>query len=143
MRYKSDFSHSINEIENEFIVMSDGVQLAARLWVPQTARDNPVPAILEYIPYRKRDFKRRRDEMNHRYFAGHGYACVRVDIRGSGDSEGVLTDEYLERELKDGKEIIEWIRRQRWCNGRVGMIGIPYDEKLAVSAHGPDWSLEP
>lgn len=126
MEYVEDFPHLIKTIENEFIIMSDGVRLAARLWIPEAAWTMPVPAILEYIPYRKRDFKRRRDEMNHRYFAGHGYACIRVDIRGSGDSEGVLTDEYLERELQDGEEIIEWIRQQTWCNGSVGMIGISW-----------------
>jgi len=67
-----------------------------------------------------------RDDMMHGYFAGHGYACVRVDIRGSGDSEGVLRDEYLQSELDDGVAIIAWIARQPWCNGRVGMIGISW-----------------
>src|SRR5690625_1057676 len=62
----------------------------------------------------------------HPYFAAHGYACVRVDIRGSGDSDGVLTDEYLEQEMADGEEILRWIAKQSWCNGSIGMIGISW-----------------
>ena len=75
---------SIDEIENEWIAMPDGARLAARIWKPKDADRNPVPAILEFIPYRKRDFMRSRDEPMHRYFALHGYASVRVDLRGSG-----------------------------------------------------------
>ncbi len=105
------------------IPMSDGVSLAARLWLPQSAHGEPVPALLEYIPYRQRDFTATRDEIMHPWFAGHGYGCIRVDLRGSGDSGGVLKDEYLEQELQDGLEVIRWLARQPWCNGRVGMIG--------------------
>ncbi len=126
MNYISEFPHKLEEIENEFITMSDDVKLAARLWIPESAWSDPVPTIFEYIPYRKRDYKRLRDERNHRYFAGHGYACIRADMRGSGDSEGVLKDEYLERELLDGEQVIQWLREQPWCNGRVGMIGISW-----------------
>lgn len=106
--------------------MSDGKRLAARIWLPQEAEKVPVPAILEYLPYRKRDLTRGRDAINHPYFAGHGYACVRVDLRGSGESEGVLTDEYLPQELQDGLEVLRWIAAQRWSDGRVGMIGISW-----------------
>jgi hypothetical protein len=106
--------------------MSDGTRLAARMWIPKDAKDNPVPAILEYIPYRKNDLTAERDVPHHSYIAGHGYACVRVDIRGSGESDGVLTDEYLQQELDDGVEIIRWLAEQPWCSGRVGMIGISW-----------------
>ncbi len=106
--------------------MSDGVRLSARIWVPEGAEHDPVPAILEYIPYRKRDSIRPRDETMHPYFAGHGYACARVDLRGSGDSEGVLRDEYLEQELADGLQVLRWIAEQPWCDGSVGMIGISW-----------------
>lgn len=106
--------------------MSDGTRLAARMWMPEDADTNPVPAILEYIPYRKRDNTRSRDALNHPYFAGHGYASIRLDLRGSGDSEGVLQDEYLQQELDDGVEAIRWIAQQKWCSGSVGMIGISW-----------------
>src|SRR5262245_26542548 len=97
----------IVEIENVWITMSDGCRIAARIWLPTGAEAAPAPAILEYIPYRKRDFMRARDEPIHRYFAQAGYAAVRVDLRGSGDSEGVLFDEYTQQELDDAVEIIE------------------------------------
>ena len=114
------------EIENEWITMSDGCKLAAKIWLPENANDHPVPAILEYIPYRKRDFKAVRDSMIHRYFAQRGYASVRVDMRGSGDSEGVLKDEYLPQELQDGLETLEWIASRPWCTGNIGMMGISW-----------------
>ena len=126
MRVVTDYPHRIRTIENTWIPVSDGLRLAARIWLPENAEAHPVPAILEYIPYRKRDSTRSRDDTMHGYFAGHGYACVRVDIRGSGDSEGVLEDEYLPTELDDGVAVIDWISRQPWCDGNVGMIGISW-----------------
>ena len=129
----------VREIENLFIPLADGTRLAARLWLPQDAEQDPVPAILEYIPYRKRDFMRLRDEPIHRYYAGHGYAAVRVDLRGSGDSDGVLDDEYLPREQLDAIEVIAWLAAQPWCSGRVGMTGISWGgfNALQVAAHRP------
>jgi putative CocE/NonD family hydrolase len=126
MKIVEDLPQKVRHIEHVWIPMRDGIRLAARIWMPEDAEREPVPAILEYIPYRKRDGVRLRDEIMHRYFAGHGYACVRVDIRGSGDSEGVLRDEYLQSELDDGVEILTWLEQQSWCNGRVGMIGISW-----------------
>ncbi|MBV1704689.1 MAG: CocE/NonD family hydrolase [Hyphomicrobiales bacterium] len=102
--------------------MADGTRLAARLWLP-AATSRPAPALLEYVPYRKRDGTRPRDEPMHGWFAAHGYAVVRLDLRGSGDSDGTLDDEYLPRELDDAVEAIAWIARQAWCDGAVGMMG--------------------
>jgi putative CocE/NonD family hydrolase len=116
----------VQEREHLWIPLSDGTRLAARIWLPEDAEEEPVPAILEYIPYRKRDLTAERDVQHHPYIAGHGYACVRLDIRGSGESEGILTDEYLQQELDDGVEAIRWIASQRWCSGAVGMIGISW-----------------
>ncbi|MBS61893.1 CocE/NonD family hydrolase [Salinisphaera sp.] len=127
-------------IEHTTIPMSDGTHLAARIWLPDDAESQPVPAILEYIPYRKRDFTRSRDETMHPVFADNGYAGVRVDLRGSGDSEGVLEDEYLELELQDGVEVIEWLAKQPWCDGSVAMIGISWGgfNGLQVAARQPE-----
>ncbi|MDY6840850.1 MAG: CocE/NonD family hydrolase, partial [Pseudomonadota bacterium] len=126
MKIVENLPERVRHIEHQWIPMPDGTRLAARIWIPESAGQSPVPAIFEYIPYRKRDGSRLRDEANHPYFAGHGYACIRVDIRGSGDSEGVLTDEYLQQELDDGVAILGWLEAQPWCNGRVGMIGISW-----------------
>ena len=100
---------------------------------------NPVPAILEYIPYRKNDATVERDAQIHPYFARHGYASVRVDIRGSGDSDGLLRDEYLPQELDDAVEVLAWLERQPWCSGAVGMIGKSWGgfNSLQVAALGP------
>jgi uncharacterized protein len=139
-RQRDSQGRAIEHSENVFIPMSDGCRLAARIWRPVGSEQDPVPAILEYIPYRKRDLKRHRDALIHPYVAGHGYACVRVDLRGSGDSEGVLVDEYLEQELADGEEVIAWIAEQPWCTGSVGMIGISWGgfNGLQIAARRPD-----
>ena len=105
------------------IVMPDGCRLSARVWLPEDAAAHPVPAVLEYIPYRKRDGTLPRDEMMHPYVAGHGYACVRVDMRGNGDSEGLMDDEYSQQEMDDAVAVIDWLSRQPWCSGAVGMMG--------------------
>lgn len=110
-------------IETLWIPMPDGTRLAARLWLPEGARNTPVPCILEYIPYRRRDRTRMRDESMHPHFAAAGYAAIRVDIRGYGDSDGVAEDEYSNQETQDGHDVIDWIAQQDWCDGNVGMFG--------------------
>ena len=122
-RKLDDLPHKVKKIEHFWITLRDGCRLAARMWLPVDAEAKPVPAVLEYIPYRKRDGTRGRDEPMHGYFAGHGYAAIRVDMRGSGESDGLLQDEYLQLELDDGVEVIDWIARQPWCDGSVGMMG--------------------
>ena len=135
----TELPQPIEEVENFWIELSDGTRLAARRWQPVGADHDPVPAELEYIPYRKRDIKRPRDEQIHPYLAGHGYACVRVDLRGSGDSDGVLQDEYLEQELADGEEVLRWIATQPWCDGNIGMVGISWGgfNGLQIAARRP------
>jgi putative CocE/NonD family hydrolase len=126
MKIVEKFPRDVREVENLWITMPDGVKLGARMWLPKDADDDPVPAILEYIPYRKRFGTAARDAITHPYLAGHGYACIRVDIRGSGESDGVLIDEYNQQELDDGCEIIRWLAAQPWCDGNVGMMGISW-----------------
>jgi uncharacterized protein len=123
MQIKHDLPNSIREIENAWIPLGDGTRLAARIWLPQDAEENPVPALLEYLPYRKSDGTAVRDALRHPYFAGHGYASLRVDMRGSGDSDGILYDEYLPQEQDDALEVLAWIAAQPWCTGTVGMFG--------------------
>ena len=139
MKTVKSFPRKVQEIPNLFIPLSDGTRLAARIWLPVDAERKPVPAILEYLPYRKRDGTVVRDALTHPYLAGHGYACVRVDIRGNGDSDGVMLDEYAEQELADGVEVIAWLVAQSWCTGKVGMMGISWGgfNCLQVAARQP------
>jgi putative CocE/NonD family hydrolase len=123
MKIVTEFPRKVREIENTWIALADGCRLAARIWLPEDAERSPVPALLEYLPYRKRDFTSVANSQMHGYFAGHGYASVRVDRRGSGDSDGLMFDEYLQQELTDGAEVIAWLAKQPWCTGRVGMFG--------------------
>jgi uncharacterized protein len=122
-----------------WIPLSDGVRLSAEIWLPEDAEDAPVPALLEYLPYRKDDETAARDAVRHPYLAGHGYASVRVDMRGSGDSDGLLLDEYLPQEQLDAVDVIEWLAAQPWCSGAVGMFGISWGgfNALQVAARQP------
>ena len=133
----SDSAYST--IEHAWIPLSDGCRLAAKVWLPPDTDRQQVPAILEYIPYRKNDLTAARDAMMHGYFAAKGYASARVDIRGSGDSDGFLEDEYLPQEQADALEVIRWLGEQSWCDGHVGMIGISWGafSALQVAALAP------
>jgi len=139
MQTVTTFPRPVKEIENIWIPLADGSRLAARLWLPEDAEAKPVPAILEYLPYRKRDGTIIRDALTHPYFAGHGYAAIRVDMRGNGDSEGLLFDEYTKQEQDDALEVIDWLTKQSWCSGQVGMIGISWGgfNGLQVAARKP------
>ncbi|TSB46588.1 CocE/NonD family hydrolase [Alkalicoccobacillus porphyridii] len=139
LRTVTNFPYQIKEIEHIWIPMKDGTKLSAKIWMPEDAENHPVPAILEYLPYRKNDFTALRDSIRHPYFAGHGYASIRVDMRGSGDSDGILHDEYLPQEQEDALEVLEWIEQQPWSTGHVGMIGKSWGgfNGLQVAYHQP------
>ena len=128
---------SFRTIEHQPIPLPDGVNLSARLWLPETAAR--VPAVLECVPYRKRDLYRFADDLWGPQLAANGIAFIRLDVRGSGESEGVITDEYSEAELGDCEEAIAWLARQDWCNGAVGMRGISWGgiNALQVAARRP------
>ena len=126
MRVVSDLPRPVRTLEHVWIPLSDGSRLGARIWLPEDAEEHPVPAVVDYIPYRKGDGTAPRDASRFAYLAGHGYAGVRVDIRGSGESDGLLTDEYLPQEQQDGVEVLRWLGEQSWCTGACGMIGISW-----------------
>jgi hypothetical protein len=114
------------------IPMRDGVALAADLYLPDpdgsvsaALPDTAMPVVMDYIPYRK-------DEVDpaamphYLELPRRGYAVARVDIRGTGGSEGHAVDEYVEQEQLDGYDVIEWLAAQPWCDGHVNMLGISY-----------------
>jgi putative CocE/NonD family hydrolase len=138
-RIRTEFPRRVREIEHTWIPLSDGCRLAARIWLPDDAEEDPVPAVLEFLPYRKNDGTVARDAKRQPYLAGFGYAAVRVDMRGTGESDGILEDEYTEQEQEDALELIAWLAEQPWCTGAVGMWGISWGgfNALQVAAHRP------
>ncbi|MET9533034.1 CocE/NonD family hydrolase [Streptomyces sp. NPDC006649] len=120
--HRTPARHPVRVLRHVWIPLGDGTRLAARIWLPADA-EGPVPAVLEYIPYRKNDGTAPRDVTLHGQFARAGYAAVRVDCRGSGDSGGIMLDEYHATELSDALEVLAWIERQDWSDGQVGIIG--------------------
>ena len=126
MTTRTEFPRPIREIEHTWLTLADGCRLAARIWLPEDAESDPVPAVLELLPYRKVDGTAIRDARRQPYLAGFGYATVRVDMRGTGESDGLITDEYTEEEHSDALETIAWLREQPWCDGTVGMWGISW-----------------
>ena len=139
MLVRTEFRRPVRVIRHEWIPMPDGTRLAARIWLPEDAGRDPVPAIFEYVPYRKNDGLVLRDAPIHHYFAGHGYASVRVDMRGTGDSDGILAGEYLPLEQQDGVAVIRWLASRPWCTGKVGIIGKSWGgfNGLQIAAHRP------
>jgi len=122
-------------VKNLRIPMRDGARLAADLHMP--AGDRPFPVVLEYIPYRKDDVPPYTG--HHYYFARHGYIGCRLDVRGTGASEGINTDEYVPQEQEDGYDAIEWLAQQPWCDGQVAMFGSSYGGFVCyqVATHQP------
>ena len=133
----ADPAGGVGTVERIFITMPDGTRLATTLFLPAT--EGPVPCVLEALPYRKDDltatyrpeYVRLRDE--------HGYAVVRVDVRGTGSSDGLATDEYPEQEQRDLCDVIAWLAEQPWCTGAVGMYGTSYSgfNSLQVACERP------
>ena len=119
--------HNKIEITEVSITMSDGIRLAADIYWPAGAEEKDrFPILLEYLPYRK-DENRARNYSLYSYFLEHGYLVVRVDMRGTGNSEGItIPYEYSDIELDDGEEVIDWLSQQEWSTGSVGMFGISW-----------------
>jgi putative CocE/NonD family hydrolase len=122
------------QVRDEWVPLPDGTRLHARIWAPVV--DEPVPVLLEYLPYRLDDWTAPRDSERHPWYAAHGYASVRVDIRGTGSSDGLFDDEYSEQELDDGIALIEWLAAQPWSTGAVGAFGISWGGFNALQLAG-------
>ncbi|MFE4967055.1 CocE/NonD family hydrolase [Streptomyces sp. NPDC056660] len=140
MKYRDQFERRVVREDVWIPTRGGATRLHARIWRPADAGSDPVPALLEYLPYRKSDWTAPRDAQRHPWYAGHGYASVRVDIRGHGDSEGTPGDEYDAQELADGVDVVNWLAAQPWCTGKVGMFGISWGgfNALQIAALAPE-----
>ncbi|MFC6084082.1 CocE/NonD family hydrolase [Sphaerisporangium aureirubrum] len=121
--------------EHVTIPLPDGTRLAATLYLPERL---PAPCLLEALPYRKDDVTLGY-RAEYEALAGHGYAVCRVDLRGTGSSEGVARDEYPPEETGDLCAVIAWLAARDWCDGGVGMYGTSYSgfNALNVAAARP------
>ena len=139
MNSRTGLPRAVEERRALWIPLADGRRLAARMWLPADAARRPVPAIVEAIPYRRLDGTVLADARTHPWWAARGYAAIRLDIAGSGDSEGLLLDEYLACEQDDLCEALAWIAAQPWCSGATGMVGISWGgfAALQVAARRP------
>jgi predicted acyl esterase len=101
----------VAEPKMEMAPMRDAVGLSTNIFLPEGT--GPWPTILQRTPYGK--------SIRGEPYVSAGYAYVSQDQRGRGDSEG----EYRphEAEIEDGYDTVEWIAKQPWCNGKVGMVG--------------------
>ncbi len=118
---------------NVRIPARDGVELSANLWLPVPRHPGETfPAVVEMIPYRKDDYRYLADHQRMTYLAQRGFAGCRLDIRGTGSSQGLARDEYTPEETWDGYDAVEWLAAQPWCNGNVGMWGKSYGGFTAI-----------
>jgi len=108
------------EQHHVWIAMEDGTRLAARLFLPD---ELPAPAIVDALPYRMDDLTASYAREYERLCEEGGFAVCRIDLRGTGSSEGIALDEYHPQEQADLCEAISWLASQEWCTGRVGMYG--------------------
>ena len=125
-------------VDEMFFQTRDGTVLSARLWLPSgvalDADELRAPAVIEILPYGYATGTIDVDEATFPYLAGNGIACIRVDSRGSGNSEGVLDDEYSPQQQRDACDACEWAAAQPWCTGAVGMMGCSWGGFIALQA---------
>lgn len=117
-----------------WVPMDDGTRVALTLYLPDAPGDGPFPAVIESLPYRKDDDCFTRDFQTYTFLAGRGLAGVRIDIRGTGASTGIITDEYVEREQRDNLAVMDWLTGEEWCDGSLGMWGISWGGFSALQA---------
>jgi putative CocE/NonD family hydrolase len=100
--------------------MGDGVRLAARLFLPD---ELPAPVVVDALPYRMDDLTASYASEYERLCEEGALAVCRIDLRGTGSSEGIALDEYHPQEQQDLCEAIAWLAEEDWCTGKVGMYG--------------------
>jgi hypothetical protein len=109
-----------------FVPMDDGARIALTVYLPDSDGDGPYPTVVESVPYRKDDAFYSSDWPTYAYLAQRGFAGVRIDIRGTGASTGIIEDEYTPREQEDTLAVFRWLEKQQWCSGKLGMWGVSW-----------------
>ena len=127
-------SYQVTIERRVWVPIEDGTRVALTLYLPDAPGDGPFPAVLESLPYRKDDDCFDRDYQTYTYLAERGIAGVRIDIRGTGASTGVIADEYVAQEQADNLAVMEWLEAQDWCDGNLGMWGISWGGFSALQA---------
>jgi predicted acyl esterase len=99
-----------------FMTTRDGVKLAANVYMPKGA--GPFPVVLSRTPYIKDN---PREPLLGKKYSDAGYVFVDQDVRGKGHSEGVYR--AFMNDVEDGYDTVEWVARQPWCTGKIGIAG--------------------
>lgn len=130
------------KMQRSSLTMPDGVRLACTIYMPyRKSEQERFPVLLEVLPYRKDDTFLLMDYPAYAYFARHGFITVKVDIRGTGGSEGRLPDrEYSDCEIDDIIEVIRQLARHPRSNGKVGMFGVSWSgfNAIQTAMRNPD-----
>lgn len=128
-------------IDVSWLTMKDGVRLSVTLFRPLQKRSGErFPVLLEMLPYRKDDSFYLRDYPIYAYFARAGFIMAKVDVRGTGSSEGAVPNrEYSDAEIQDAIEVIAQLANRDDANGHVGMWGISWGgfNAIQVAMHRP------
>lgn len=130
--------YEVQEVDEIRIPMKDGVHLSASIFMPKATQPGErFPVLLHTTPYRESmsDLRTRGETPPYfsHYFAQRGYVKVYLQTRGTGGSEGVVTDrEYSDVESSDAAEAIDWLSRQPWSSGKVGMYGQSWSGFIAA-----------
>ena len=124
-------------VKNWRIPMRDGIKIYAKAWHP--VGEGPFPVVINYDPYRSSDFRTMARGNYFHFLARHGYVFIHLGVLGTDGSEGSVTDEYPLQEQEDGYDAVEWVAKQPWCNGKVGMMGTSYAgfTAIQVAMHRP------
>ena len=127
MKTITQFPRKIVEHPDVGIVMPDGCRLSARIWLPEDAeRRSGARASWSTCPTASATARRCATPSPTPISPATAMPAIRVDMRGNGDSDGLMEDEYTEQELQDACDVIAWVAAQPWCTGKVGMMGISW-----------------
>ena len=118
MTTRTEYPRPIREIEHTWLTLSDGCRLAARIWLPEDAEADPVPAVLEYLPYRKGDGTAIRDARASPTSRATATRRCGSTCAAPATPTGSSRTSTREQEHADGLEVIAWLRDSRGAPAR-------------------------